>query len=240
MSKNVVKEPERNEQDNEQINKELLNNDLVQALMSTLNITSSINDIIINERKLFVLTQSRHRTITINNKQYKKRSINYNIRQEILEQYEAYETFKNNNPSKYNEILQRDILFMRALLMKIYGLADIQTIKGYYEELKPIVDGEIYKIIDNIYSTWSNFDMIIDNLNTIITQQKMTLRKELEKLNDKMIKLKEKELDKDEVEHEYNQIEEFAEDEGFIDENLSEDNDEIKENLDKDGNLIIG
>src|SRR5688572_12486688 len=181
----------------QQIQQELLNNDLVQALMSTLNITQNINDIIVNERKLFVLNASKGKTIGLDNKAYVKKSINYNIREQLLRKYEDYLNFQAQNPNKYREILQKDIELILFYLQKVCNVddnEDISIVKRNYETLKPIIDGEMYKLIDNVYSTWRSFDTIIDNLNTIISQSKQVLKQELEKLNNNIIKAKEKEL----------------------------------------------
>src|SRR5687768_16057410 len=161
----------------QQIQQQLLNNELVQALMSTLNITQNINDIIVNERKLFVLNASKGKTIPLDDKAYVKKSINFNIREQILKKYEDYLNFSAQNPNKYTEILNKDTELILFYLQKVCNVnaADTSIVKRNYETLKPIIDGEMYKLIDNVYSTWRSFDTIIDNLNTIISQSKQEI-----------------------------------------------------------------
>lgn len=234
----------------QQIQQELLNNELVQALMSTLNITQNINDIIVNERKLFVLNASKGKTIKLFDKAYVKKSINFSIREQILRKYEEYLNFSAQNPSKYTEILKKDTELILFYLQKVCGLdetKDTAIVKANYETLKPIIDGEMYKLIDNVYSTWKSFDTIIDNLNTVISQSKNVLKQELEKLNNNIIKAKQKEVIFVEettgqneqgltsIEKEHELEEEVYEEDVSKHESI----DEIKEHISEDGTLIF-
>jgi len=233
----------------QQIDKELLNNELVQALMNTLNITQNINDIIINERKLFVLNASKGKTIQIDDKAYVKKAINFAIREQILSKYEQFLNFQAQNPNKYTETLQKDIELILFYLTKICNIENISlsVVKRNYETLKPIIDGELYKLVDNVYSTWRSFDTIVDNLNTIISQSKQVLKKELEKLNTNIVKAKENEIKSDtmyintdtgetKTGKELISIEEEVYEE---DESKHESIDEINENISDDGTLIF-
>jgi len=233
----------------QQIDKELLNNELVQALMNTLNITQNINDIIINERKLFVLNAFKGKTIQIDDKAYVKKAINFAIREQILSKYEQFLNFQAQNPNKYTETLQKDIELILFYLTKICNIENISlsVVKRNYETLKPIIDGELYKLVDNVYSTWRSFDTIVDNLNTIISQSKQVLKKELEKLNTNIVKAKENEIKSDtmyintdtgetKTGKELISIEEEVYEE---DESKHESIDEINENISDDGTLIF-
>jgi|SRR5687768_892944 len=229
----------------QQIQQQLLNNELVQALMSTLNITQNINDIIVNERKLFVLNASKGKTIPLDDKAYVKKSINFNIREQILKKYEDYLNFSAQNPNKYTEILNKDTELILFYLTKVCNVENISLalVQRNYETLKPIIDGEMYKLIDNVYSTWRSFDTIIDNLNAIISQSKSVLKQELEKLNNNIIKAKEKELTYEEkVEQNRQELKDMAEEDPEVfeeDESKHESIDEIKEHISEDGTLIF-
>jgi hypothetical protein len=231
-TKNMIKEPVKQNQNEETINIDydsLMNDETIQALMNQLNITTNIQTLLTNERILFLLTCTKSRYIEVEGKKYVRRAKSYQIYEHLLDCNQRFNTYRETNQSNFKGIAQEYFKFLCIVAKYVYGIVDPELIKRNYDYLQPVLDGEIYRVLNDFYNIW-NIEPIIDNLNNILKQTKMTIKKQAEKRDELNQKVGESNIKED-------VLQTVIPDPLPIDDNEEQNENNIE--IDNDGNIIL-
>src|SRR5688572_1390615 len=141
--------------------------------MAQLNITSNITALLQNERILFLLTCTKRKYIEVEGKKYSRRSRSFQIVEHLLDANQTFQEWRIKNEDQQVQILNKYFEVIKEVAKYVYGITDEELIKRNYDYMQPILDGELYRVMNDYYNTW-NIEPIIDNLNSIIHKTKQT------------------------------------------------------------------
>jgi hypothetical protein len=102
--------------------------------------------------------------------------------------------------------------------------------------MQPILDGELYRIMNDFYNRW-NIEPIIDNLNSIINETKKTLIEQVNK-RDERLQIKEEILNR-QMESDAQAMDDMYKEGKELGIYKKEEEEENTIKIDEDGNITI-
>ena len=161
----------------------ILQNDAVKNIMNLLSITQNTGSILEAERIIFWLSKASGRYLSIEDKSYKRKSLTYDLYDEIMQKNQAFNDYKREHGTDLKTISSLNFSLVCDVLRIIYGIKDPEIVKRNWDDLLPVADGELYRIVNDFYNNW-DLKPVMDHITEVISYTKRNLADEVMKRDD--------------------------------------------------------
>lgn len=158
----------------------ILQNDAVKNIMNLLSITQNTGSILEAERIIFWLSKASNRYLTVEDKSYKRKSLTYDLYDEIMQKNQAFNDYKREHGTDLKTISSLNFSLISDVLRIIYGIKDPEVVKRNWDDLLPVGDGELYRIVNDFYNNW-DLKPVMDHITEVIAYTKRNLADEVMK-----------------------------------------------------------
>jgi hypothetical protein len=176
----------------------ILQNDAVKNIMNLLSITQNVGSILEAEKIVFWLTCASGRYIEVEGRKYKRRSMTYEVYDDIMQSNQTFNDFKRSNGTDLKTISTMNFNLTCKVLRLIYGITEHDFIKRNWDQFLPISDGELFKIVNEYYNNW-DLKPIMDHISEVISYTKRNLANDVLKRDELYTKAKDENEKEEEI-----------------------------------------